>query len=58
MFTLIDRFKIKDDGAVTVDWVALTAIGVAVLMTVFTSMSDGTLDTTDAVQKHMGSWEF
>jgi Flp pilus assembly pilin Flp len=58
MVELYKSFVRKENGAVTVDWVALTAVGIAVLVTVFSSMSDGTLDTTDATANYMGSWEF
>ncbi|UWP94345.1 hypothetical protein K3X48_08790 [Aliiroseovarius crassostreae] len=41
LFNLINRFKADEDGAVTVDWVVLTAaivgLGVAVLTSVSTS---------------------
>ncbi|WP_172296459.1 Flp family type IVb pilin [Pseudoruegeria sp. HB172150] len=57
LFTLIKRFDNDDDGAVTVDWVVLTAaivgLGIAVLSTVGGATSDYA-DTIGSVMSEQG----
>ncbi|KPN63219.1 hypothetical protein AKJ29_11010 [Aliiroseovarius crassostreae] len=42
LFNLINRFKADEDGAVTVDWVVLTAAIVGLGVAVLTSVSAST----------------
>ena len=42
LFDLINTFKNDEDGAVTVDWVVLTAAIVGLGVAVMTSVGDGT----------------
>jgi hypothetical protein len=49
------RFLRKDEGAVTVDWVVLTALGIALLALVIEGMTTGTTGLSDATKDHMAS---
>jgi hypothetical protein len=53
MFNFIKTFRADEDGAVTVDWVVLTAaivgLGIAVLFTV----RDGTEDLADGISDEL-----
>lgn len=51
-------FIASDDGAVTVDWVVLTAGIIGLTMLAFNSMLDGTLSFTDAVIDYLSNWDF
>ncbi|GGD39884.1 Flp family type IVb pilin [Sinisalibacter lacisalsi] len=57
LFKLAKTFKNDESGAVTVDWVVLTAaivgLGIAVLM----SVSGGTTSLADAISGELGSME-
>ena len=54
LFDFIKRFGKDEDGAVTVDWVVLTAalvgLGIAVLAAVETGLSDLSKDISDELQ--------
>jgi len=66
LFDLIKRFREDESGAVTVDWVVLTAaivgLGIAVLTTVRTGINDlgGEISTalTDAKVTDLGTLGF
>ena len=45
----IVKFLRCDEGAVTVDWVVLSAGVVAIAVAIFLSMQDGALELTDNV---------
>ncbi|MFW2587781.1 Flp family type IVb pilin [Sagittula sp. SSi028] len=49
MLTSLNRFFRDDSGAVTVDWVILTAAIVGFCITAYTLMEDATLDLRDGV---------
>lgn len=55
LFDFIKRFGKDEDGAVTVDWVVLTAalvgLGIAVLAAVETGLSDLSKDISDELTK-------
>ena len=51
-------FIASDDGAVTVDWVVLTAGVIGLTMLAFNSMLDGTLSFADAVVDYLSNWDF
>ena len=44
---ILNRYLVKEDGAVTVDWVVLTAAVVALAVAAYTAISDGSLALTD-----------
>lgn len=49
MFNLVKRFKSDEDGAVTVDWVVLTAAIVVLGLVVGQAVSDGATDLANDV---------
>jgi Flp pilus assembly pilin Flp len=54
----VKTFLMNEDGAVTVDWVVLTAaiVGLVVLLT--TAMQNNALSLTGAVSDFMSNWTF
>ncbi len=52
---LFNAFLNDESGAVTVDWVVLTAAIVGLGIAVLTSVSGGTTTLADAVSSHMAS---
>ncbi|MEK0162573.1 hypothetical protein VWZ88_15445 [Phaeobacter sp. JH20_36] len=57
----MNRFKhfiAKDDGAVTVDWVVLTAAIVGLVVLIAASMEDGALGLADLLAAYMTNWSF
>lgn len=48
-------FLRRDDGAVTVDWVVLSALVVALTVLAVTQMQDGTTGLTDNTSTYMAS---
>ncbi len=55
VFKLIKSFRRDEDGAVTVDWVVLTAGIVGIGIAVLTVTGDATDDYADTVGAHMSS---
>jgi Flp pilus assembly pilin Flp len=49
LFEMIKTFKADEDGAVTVDWVVLTAAIVGLGIAVLTSVSGGTTSLADKI---------
>ena len=49
LFEKIKTFKADEDGAVTVDWVVLTAAVVGLGIAVMTSVSGGTTSLADKI---------
>ncbi|MGH1368689.1 MAG: Flp family type IVb pilin [Maritimibacter sp.] len=49
LFKLVNQFRADEDGAVTVDWVVLTAAIVGLGIAVLTSVSDGTTSLADTI---------
>ncbi|NDW52628.1 Flp family type IVb pilin [Aliiroseovarius sp. PrR006] len=49
LFEMIKTFKADEDGAVTVDWVVLTAAVVGLGIAVLTSVSGGTTSLADKI---------
>ena len=47
MMKLIKNFRKDENGAVTVDWVVLTAAVVALAAAAYSAISDGSLALTD-----------
>ncbi|MDA5094027.1 hypothetical protein O2N63_07995 [Aliiroseovarius sp. KMU-50] len=55
LFNLINKFKSDEDGAVTVDWVVLTAAIVGLGIAVLTSVSGGTTSLADKISSELSS---
>lgn len=51
-------FYTDDDGAVTVDWVVLTAAIVGLCVLIASAMQDGALGLADAMADFMSNWTF
>ncbi|WP_417273352.1 Flp family type IVb pilin [Celeribacter halophilus] len=56
-FKLAKTFSRDEDGAVTVDWVVLTAAIVGLGIAVLTSVGDGVMDLSDAIEKNLTDTE-
>ena len=55
MFKLLNTFKRDEDGAVTVDWVVLTAAIVGLGMAVLLSVSGGTQTLADKISTNLAA---
>ncbi len=55
MLNFIKNFRKDEDGAVTVDWVVLTAAVVALAGAAYTSISTGTSSLTGSISTELGS---
>ena len=55
LFNFIKTFGRDEDGAVTVDWVVLTAAIVGLGIAVLTSVSGGTTSLADKISSELGS---
>ncbi|MDF0600567.1 hypothetical protein P1J78_07490 [Psychromarinibacter sp. C21-152] len=55
LFNLINRFKRDEDGAVTVDWVVLTAAIVGLGIAVLTTVGGATNDYGETIGSHLSS---
>ncbi|WP_298910602.1 hypothetical protein [uncultured Aliiroseovarius sp.] len=53
LFEMIKTFKADEDGAVTVDWVVLTAAIVGLGIAVLTSVSGGTTSLADKISSEL-----
>jgi len=53
LFNLIKTFSRDEDGAVTVDWVVLTAAIVGLGIAVLTSVSGGTTSLADKISSEL-----
>ena len=51
-----NRFRKNENGAVTVDWVVLTAGVVGLAAGVLASAHSGTVGFTESVAAYMGEW--
>lgn len=47
-----------DDGAVTVDWIVLTAAIVGLVILISAAMEDGALGLADGLASYMSNWSF
>ncbi|CRL10479.1 hypothetical protein [Phaeobacter italicus] len=52
------QFLAKEDGAVTVDWVVLTAAIVGLAVLIAASMEEGALGLADLLAAYMSNWSF
>jgi len=57
MLSKFKRFFTHEDGAVTVDWVVLTAAVVGLLAAGYGMMRQGTSDLAEGTSNYMGSQE-
>ncbi|MEM6375392.1 MAG: hypothetical protein AAF686_04075 [Pseudomonadota bacterium] len=57
MFKFLSKFKSSEDGAVTVDWVVLTAATVGLGVTAITTVSGGTNELGDTVSEAVAGSE-
>lgn len=55
LFNLLQNFKRDEDGAVTVDWVVLTAAIVGLGIAVLTSVSGGTTSLADKISSNLSA---
>jgi len=55
LFNYIKNFSRDEDGAVTVDWVVLTAAIVGLGIAVLTSVSGGTTSLADKISSELGT---
>ncbi|MDJ0826058.1 MAG: hypothetical protein QNJ16_11205 [Rhodobacter sp.] len=55
LFNLIKRFERDEDGAVTVDWVVLTAAIVGLGIAVLTTVGGATDDYADEIGSHLSA---
>ena len=55
LFKLVQNFKRDEDGAVTVDWVVLTAAIVGLGIAVLTSVSGGTTSLADKISSNLSA---
>ncbi len=55
LFNFIKTFGRDEDGAVTVDWVVLTAAIVGLGIAVLTSVSGGTTSLADKISSELGT---
>lgn len=55
LFEMIKTFKADEDGAVTVDWVVLTAAIVGLGLAVMLSVRGGTEGLADKISKKLAS---
>jgi len=53
----LKKFFVNDQGAVTVDWVVITAAVVGLTVMAAGIISDGTLGLTGSVTEYMSNWE-
>lgn len=57
MKMVLQRFKRDEEGAVTVDWVVLTAAIVGLGVAVITTIGNGAMDTSSGVGARLSSQE-
>ena len=55
LFAQIKNFRNDEDGAVTVDWVVLTAAVVGLAVAAYSSIQTGASDLTSRTNTYMGS---
>lgn len=55
MKSSIYNFLKSEDGAITVDWVALTAGVIGVIVVLYSAVQDDTVGLADRVGDYMGS---
>ena len=51
-------FLARDEGAVTVDWVVLTAAIAGLTVLIASAMEDGAMGLANALMAYMSNWSF
>ena len=51
-------FLARDEGAVTVEWVVLTAAIIGLCVLISSAMQDGAMGLADAMMAFMSNWSF
>ena len=54
----VKSFLAEENGAVTVDWVVLTAAIAGLVVLISSAMQDGALGLADALASYMSNWDF
>lgn len=54
----LECFLNREKGAVTVDWVVLTAAIVGLTVMIATAMQDEAVAGSDSISTYMSNWEF
>ncbi len=57
MFNFIKKFRAQDDGAVTVDWVVLTAAIVGLAVALIAVIAAGATDKSTSVGAYLSSMD-
>ncbi len=58
MYRLLDCFTCDESGAVTVDWVVLTAAIVGLTVMIATAMQDEAVAGSDSISSYMTNYSF
>ncbi|XDA97454.1 hypothetical protein AB1M95_15215 [Sulfitobacter sp. LCG007] len=58
MLHALRKFRDDDHGAVTVDWVVLTAAVVGLAIAVITIIGEAIVDPTSSIASFLSSWTF
>tara|TARA_R110002072_G_scaffold300757_1_gene478887 strand:- start:82 stop:267 length:186 start_codon:yes stop_codon:yes gene_type:complete len=57
MFNFVKRFHTQDDGAITVDWVVLTAAIIGLALAIIATIGAGAVDHSNSVGNRLTSQE-
>ncbi|MDW4499483.1 hypothetical protein R5H30_15935 [Sulfitobacter sp. D35] len=58
MLHALRKFRDEDSGAVTVDWVVLTAAVVGLALLVVSEISDAVVDPSTSIASFLTGWTF
>lgn len=58
MTRFLKKFCRNEDGAVTVDWVVLTAAVVALAVAIVVALTNGSAGVSAGVESFMSNWQF
>ena len=58
MKNMLQKFISRERGAVTVDWVVLTAALITLTVASYSTIADGVDATTGNVQETVDNWDF
>ena len=58
MVRFLNEFLRDEDGAVTVDWVVLTAAVVALAVAIVVALTNGAVGVSAGVESFMSNWQF
>ncbi|PHQ84158.1 MAG: hypothetical protein COB65_06235 [Thalassobium sp.] len=57
MFNFVKQFHTQDDGAITVDWVVLTAAIIGLALAIIATIGAGAVDHSNSVGNRLTSQE-